>query len=82
VFGRLALLARSGRAKDAGILILRPQVNVLQRQVKTPRLSVLGRPAILAALARLATGRQLRQIRLIISPHTLQRWHATLVRHR
>jgi putative transposase len=34
VFGRLALLARSDRAKDAEILILRHQVAVLQRQVK------------------------------------------------
>jgi hypothetical protein len=32
VFGWLALLARSGRAKDAEILILRHQVAVLQRQ--------------------------------------------------
>ncbi len=39
VFGWLALLARSDRAKDAEILILRHQVAVLQRQVKTPRLS-------------------------------------------
>ena len=36
VFGWLALLARSDRAKDAEILILRYQVAVLQRQVKTP----------------------------------------------
>jgi hypothetical protein len=43
VFGWLALLARSDRDKDAEILILRHQVAVLQRQVKTPRLSV-GRP--------------------------------------
>jgi hypothetical protein len=35
VFGWLALLARSDRAKDAEILILRHQVAVLQRQVKT-----------------------------------------------
>jgi putative transposase len=35
VFGWLALLARSDRAKDAEILILRQQVAVLQRQVKT-----------------------------------------------
>ena len=41
VFGWLALLARSDRAKDAEILILRHQVAVLQRQVKTPR-AVLG----------------------------------------
>jgi putative transposase len=39
VFGWLALLARSDRAKDTEILILRHQVAVLQRQVKTPRLS-------------------------------------------
>jgi hypothetical protein len=39
VFGWLALLARSDRAKDAEILILRHQVAILQRQVKNPRLS-------------------------------------------
>jgi hypothetical protein len=39
VFGLLALLARSDRAKDAEILILRHQVTVLQRQAGPPRLS-------------------------------------------
>jgi putative transposase len=39
VFGWLTLLARSDRAKDAEILILRHQVAVLQRQITTPRLS-------------------------------------------
>ena len=43
VFGWLALLARSDCAKDAEILILRNQVAVLQRQVKTPKPS-WGRP--------------------------------------
>jgi putative transposase len=81
VFGWLALLARSDRAKDAEILILRHQVAVLQRQVKTPRLSWADR-AILAALARLLPSAQLRQLRLIISPRTLLRWHASLVRRR
>jgi putative transposase len=69
VFGWLALLARSDRAKDTEILILRHQVAVLQRQVKVPRLSWADR-AVLAALARLLPGSQLR---LIVSPRTLLR---------
>ncbi len=79
VFGWLALLARSDRAKDAEILILRHQVAVLQRQAKTPRLSQADR-AVLAALTRLLPGSQLRQLHLIVSPRTLLRWHADLVR--
>jgi putative transposase len=79
VFGWLALLARSDRAKDAEILILRHQVAVLQRQVKVPRLSWADR-AVLSALARRLPGGQLRQLRLIVSPRTLLRWHAGLVR--
>jgi putative transposase len=81
VFGWLALLARSDGAKDAEILILRHQVAVLQRQVPTPRLSWADR-AVLAALARLLSASQLRQLRLIISSQTLLRWHARLVQRR
>jgi putative transposase len=81
VFGWLALLARSDHAKDAEILILRHQVAVLQRQVSTPRLSWADR-AVLAALARLLPDRHLRQLRLIVSPRTLLRWHASLVRRK
>jgi putative transposase len=81
VFGWLALLARSDRAKDAEILILRHQVAVLQRQVNNPRLSWADR-AVLAALARLLPGSRLRQLPLIISPRTLLRWHADLIRQR
>jgi putative transposase len=81
VFALLALLARSDRAKDAEILILRHQVAVLQRQVKTPGLSWADR-AVLAAVARLLPGSQLRRMRLIVSPRTLLRWHAGLVRRR
>jgi transposase len=81
MFGWLALLARSDHAKDAEILILRHQVAVLQRQVKTPRLSWADR-AVLAALARLLPRGQLRRLCLIISPRTLMRWHAHLVRRR
>ena len=43
LFGWLALLARSGRAKDAESPIVRHQVAVLQRQVKTAA-AVVGRP--------------------------------------
>jgi hypothetical protein len=54
VFGWLALLARSDRAKDTEILILRHQVTVLQRQVKNPRLSWADRavPASAPAVSR------------------------------
>jgi hypothetical protein len=72
VFGWLALLAWSDRAKDAEILILRHQVAVLQRQVKAPGLSWADR-AVLAALARLLPGSHLRKMRLIVSPRTLLR---------
>ena len=81
VLGWLVLLARSDRVKDAEILILRHQVAVLQRQVQTPRLSWADR-AVLAALARLLPRSKLRQLRLIVSPRTLLRWHADLVRRR
>jgi putative transposase len=79
MFGWLALLARSDRATDAEVLILRHQVAVLQRQVKAAGLSWADR-AVMAALARLVPRSQLGQLRLIISPRTLLRWHARLVR--
>ena len=81
VFGWFALLARSDRSKDAEILILRHQVAVLERQVKTPRMSWADR-AVLSALARLLPRAHLRHLRLLISPRTLLRWHADLVRRR
>jgi hypothetical protein len=70
VFALLALPARSDRAKDAAILILRHQVALLQRQAKTPRLAWADR-AVLSALARLLPRGHLRQLPLIISPRTL-----------
>src|SRR5256885_10144639 len=75
----LALLARSDRAKDAEVLIVRHQVAMLQRQVRTPRLSWADR-AVLAALARLLPGSHRRNLWLIVSPQALLRGHAHLVR--
>ena len=79
VFGWLALLARSDRAKDAGILIVRPRVAVLGRRVKDAS-AVLADRAVLAALARLLTRGERGQLALITCPRTLLRWHARLVR--
>src|SRR5689334_6521900 len=45
----------------------------------TARLSWADR-AVLSALARLLPGSRLRQLRLVVSPRTLLRWHADLVR--
>jgi hypothetical protein len=77
--GWMALLARSAASKDAELLVLRQEVAVLRRQNPRPRLDWADR-AVLAALARLLTGNQLRRMRLIVSPRTLLRWHADLVR--
>jgi hypothetical protein len=84
VFSWLALLARSDRAKDAEILILRHQVAVLQRQVKTPRLTWADR-AVLTVLARLLPAevpdmRVLRRDRLggLIHEYTQVAWGDTI----
>jgi putative transposase len=75
----MALLARSEASKTAEILVLRHQVNVLRRQVGRPRPSWADR-AFLCALARLLP--QARRQILFVTPGTLLRWHADLVRRR
>ena len=61
--------------------MLRHQIAVLQRQVRTPRLSWADR-AVLAALTRRPSAARRRQLSLIVTPRTLLRWHAELVKRR
>jgi putative transposase len=70
---------RSDLAKDAEILVLRHQLAVLQRHANTPRLPWADR-AIISALARLLPHRHRSQLRMIVSPRTLLRWHAAIVK--
>ena len=79
LLGWLALLARSGASKQAEILVLRHQLAVLRRQVARPRPSWADR-AVIAALTRLLP--RSRRIGLFVTPGTVLRWHADLVKRR
>jgi hypothetical protein len=79
--GWLALLPRSDNVKNTEILVLRHQIAVLQRQVRSPRLSWADR-AVLAALTRRLPTASRRQLALIVTPRTLLRWHAELIKRR
>jgi hypothetical protein len=79
LLGWLALLARSDAAKQAEILVLRHQLAVLRRQVVRPRPSWADW-GVIAALARLLP--RSRRIGLFVTPSTVLRWHADLVKRR
>lgn len=79
VLGWIILLARSEASKDAEILALRHQVLVLRRQVGAPKPSWADR-AIISALVRRIP--RTRRLWLLVTPRTLLRWHAHLVRRR
>jgi putative transposase len=79
LLGWLALLARSDASKEAEILVLRHQLAVLRRQVARPRLSLADR-AVIAALTRLLP--RSRRAGLFVTPGTVLRWHADLVKRR
>ncbi|WP_157254946.1 hypothetical protein [Nonomuraea typhae] len=83
IFVRLAgwvvLLGRSQRSKDVEILVLRHQLALLRRQVARPQPSWADR-AVISALARLLSPEGRR--RLFVTPGTVLRWHADLVRRR
>jgi hypothetical protein len=77
--GWMALLARSAASKDAELLVLRHEVQVLRRQNPRPKLDWADR-AVLAALARMLPGRCERS--RLVTLDTLLRWRRRLVRWR
>lgn len=71
-FALTSLLARSGRAKELEIVVLRHQLAVLRRQIDRPELTESDRGlmgAIAAALPRP------RRAGWLVTPDTLLRWH-------
>lgn len=76
----LRLLPMSDRAKDVEILALRHQITVLQRQLHGARVrfAPVDR-AFLAALLHRLPRSVLHQIRLLVRPDTVLRWHRNLI---
>ncbi len=76
VIDLLVLRGRTDRSKDLEILVLRKQLEVLERHVTRPRFEPFDR-ALLSALAR-ALGRD-RWSLFLVRPETILRWHRRLV---
>ncbi len=76
----VVLRRRSEREKEVEILMLRHQLQVLQRQVARPQLTQ-GDRALLAAFSRVLP-RQAWKRSLFVTPATLLRWHRELVARR
>jgi hypothetical protein len=76
----LRLLPMSDRDKDAEILALRHQIMVLERQLRGDRVkfSPVDR-AWLAALLHPLPRTMLNQLRLLVRPETVLRWHRNLI---
>ncbi|MEU1630510.1 integrase [Streptomyces sp. NPDC020096] len=75
IFRWLALLARSGAAKDIEILMLRHQLAVVQRAHARPRFARSDQ-AVMAAPLRLLCKKHRAQLTLLVTPRTILRWHA------
>lgn len=79
-FAVLRLLPMSDRDKDVEILALRHQITVLERQLIGQRVRFdAGDRAFLAALLHRLPTHALRQMRLLVRPDTVLRWHRDLV---
>jgi putative transposase len=77
LFELVLLLARSEQRKEAELLLLRHELQVLRRQVARPQ----ARPADRIVLAALSQA--LPRVRsMLVEPATLLRWHRELVRRR
>ena len=80
--GMLRLVPTSGRTKDGEILALRHQIAVLERQLHghghRVRFAAADR-ALLAALLHRLPRQTLHQIRLVVRPDTILRWHRDLI---
>jgi putative transposase len=81
-------LGHTNRNKDLEIIILRQQVRILQRKVKTPpRISDPERMILAILVDKFSqstkdTCQRLHQVMLIFKPDTVLRWHRELVRRK
>jgi transposase InsO family protein len=82
-FAVLRLLPASDRDKDTEILVLRHQIAVLERHLggRTVRFTAADRVLLAALLHRLRPA-ALCQMRLLVRPDTVLRWHRDLIRGR
>jgi transposase InsO family protein len=76
----LRLFAMNDRTKDVEILALRHQILILQRQLHDQKIRFTAADrALLAALLHRLPRTVLRQIRLLVRPETVLRWHRDLI---
>jgi hypothetical protein len=82
-FAALRLLPMSDRDKDVEILALRHQITVLARQLSPSRARFAPEDrALLAALLAPLPREVLRQLRILVQPGTVLRWHRNLIEKR
>jgi putative transposase len=82
-FAVLRLLPMSNRDKDVEILALRHQITVLERQLGKEKVRFAASDrALLAALLHRLPRDVLRNVRLLVRPDTVLRWHRDLIARR